>query len=686
MRQEKRKAGSIAEGTRPTRDWGLAGAAMAVFALAAVVRFVYLAQSGSFPTFGVPIVDAGTYDLLARNLISGKGQVDLFWQPLFYPLWLAAVYKLGGGILAVKILQMLLGSCTCVMVFLLGARFIGRKGGLLAGIIAAVYMPMVFLEGELLATGWECFWFVTLAYLSLVARQRRSGWLCLLLGICSILAVLTRANFVVVVIAWWGWLIWTWARERLGVRAVLLVACGMAGLATLALPIAAWNYKVQGRFSVLPHSGGINMYIGNNPDWERTVMVRPGTQWRELTELPLKEGIKDKAGANRWFYTKVRQYIAVHTGSFIKGLGLKAAQFVSSREIPRNVDIYLYRQWSGLLAAGVWKVGPFGFPFGVLLPLAAVGAWRWRSSIPWPVWMAAASYAASIIVVFVASRYRMPVLPVLCISAAGGAMAIAEMVRLKKWSSVALVALAMAAIGAGASVAGPFAQEKYDYRSEMYFELGNSLRDRGRSADAEKAYAQAIELRPEYADAHADLAGLLKDTGAPRQAIEHYEAAIRYGLHKSDAEAGLGEALVRENRLDEAMEHFRNAVALDADNGKAHNNLGNLLAMRGMPADAIPQFQEALRLKPGDARTLNNLANALAATGNYAEAEQTYRQSISAEPTSPGTHYNLAVCLQKEKKLADAAAELAETLRLDPGYAKARAALESLNRQLQPAR
>ncbi|HSV27146.1 MAG TPA: glycosyltransferase family 39 protein, partial [Sedimentisphaerales bacterium] len=493
--------------------------AFGVFTVAAVVRLIYLVQSSDAPTFNIPIVDAGTYDLLARNLLSGEGFTDLFWQPPFYPLWLAAIYRLGGDMLAAKVIQALIGSLTCVMVFFLGEKFLGRRAGVLAGLLAGFYMPVVFLEAELLATAWECFWFAALAAFSFRIREKKSLSLSLLAGACAALASLTRPNLIPVAIVWFLWLLWSWIKEKTGWKTAALAACCAAGFAMISLPAAFWSQRIYGRFSILPHSGGLNLYIGNNPNWEKTLMIRPGTEWRRLTELPLADGIQDKAGAEQWFYAKVRQYIAEDPAGFIKRLASKTTQFFLSREVPRNVDIYHHRQWSDLLSLGVWRVGGFGFPFGVLLPLIVLGAWYWRRSLPAVLWLATGVYAASVIVVFVAGRFRAPIVPILCIPASGGLLALVKMVRLREWGQAAVAVCVMAVIGVATSIAGPLPQERTDYASEMYFELGNSLRNRNRLAEAEGAYARAVEMRLDYADAHAALAALLKDRGAADEAV-----------------------------------------------------------------------------------------------------------------------------------------------------------------------
>jgi len=145
-----------------------------VFLLAVLVRAVYLYQSSDNPTFRAPVVDSLTYDQMARRVVEGEGITDnFFWQPLFYPLFVSMVYWLSNSsILCVKIVQAVLGAVTCVLAYRVGGKIFGRLAGILAGAITAVYMPLVFFEGELLAAGWAAFWSVATVLTLIKAAEK----------------------------------------------------------------------------------------------------------------------------------------------------------------------------------------------------------------------------------------------------------------------------------------------------------------------------------------------------------------------------------------------------------------------------------------------------------------------------------------------------------------------------------
>ncbi|HPC21990.1 MAG TPA: hypothetical protein PK920_05840, partial [Phycisphaerae bacterium] len=94
-----------------------------------MIRLIYLWQSAANPTFTTPVMDSYDYDDLARALLDGhQPHTPLLWQPVFYPLFLAGVYKVAGGsILAARILQVALGALTCALTYMLGVRVIGRR-------------------------------------------------------------------------------------------------------------------------------------------------------------------------------------------------------------------------------------------------------------------------------------------------------------------------------------------------------------------------------------------------------------------------------------------------------------------------------------------------------------------------------------------------------------------------------
>jgi tetratricopeptide (TPR) repeat protein len=78
----------------------------------------------------------------------------------------------------------------------------------------------------------------------------------------------------------------------------------------------------------------------------------------------------------------------------------------------------------------------------------------------------------------------------------------------------------------------------------------------------------------------------------------HYREALRLRPDFADAHANLGVLLARQRRLDEAAEHFAAALRLAPRNARTHANFGILLAEQGKLTESKAHYHEALRLDP----------------------------------------------------------------------------------------
>src|SRR5262249_44286598 len=151
--------------------------------------------------------------------------------------------------------------------------------------------------------------------------------------------------------------------------------------------------------------------------------------------------------------------------------------------------------------------------------------------------------------------------------------------------------------------------------------LGNALREQGKSAEAERCYREALRLRPAYAEAHNNLGNLFRDQRDIPAARACYEEAVR----------------------------------LRPDFTEARNNLGACLIEEGRSAEAVPHFREVLRQKPGYVAVLGNLGT-LCRDGYYRftdEETATVRALLAADNLSLEERsiltYALANVLDKQK-------------------------------------
>jgi len=197
-----------------------------------------------------------------------------------------------------------------------------------------------------------------------------------------------------------------------------------------------------------------------------------------------------------------------------------------------------------------------------------------------------ALYPLALILVFVAGRYRVAVVPVLVIAAAGGCLGLGRMVQQRRWGRLALAAVCMGGVMAAGALPGPFCEELPNYQAELYANIGTIHRNHNRLDEAEKVYEQALRLRPDYADVCMEL----------------------------------GTIQLLRGRAAEAAAYYRRALEMRPDNAKAYHNLGVVAWNQGQTDRAIELFRQTLRIHPYNVKTRYFLALALLKNGRLQEA------------------------------------------------------------------
>src|SRR5581483_4163535 len=211
--------------------------------------------------------DSRGYDEWARRIAGGDwiGR-DVFYQAPLYPYFLGVIYAVAGrSLLAVRVCQAIVGSCSCVLLAAAARRLFSPAAGLAAGLMLALYAPAIFFDGLLQKSVLDVF-FVCLA-LSLIARvtvrpvrptaqprHRALEWLALGLAIGGL--SLTRENALVFVAV-----LAAFALVQGRARAA---AAFIAGVAIVLAPVAVRNSAIGGGFYITTSQFGPNLYIGNH--------------------------------------------------------------------------------------------------------------------------------------------------------------------------------------------------------------------------------------------------------------------------------------------------------------------------------------------------------------------------------------------------------------------------------------
>jgi len=126
---------------------------LVVLVVALLVRVVLVLDARDALFWGAPVADERAYVDLARALLLGHPPAHGAWYVSpGYAYVLACIFRLGGGFVAAKLVNVLAGVLGSVFVARLGSRIAGPRAGLVAGCVWALYPAALLQELLLLKT------------------------------------------------------------------------------------------------------------------------------------------------------------------------------------------------------------------------------------------------------------------------------------------------------------------------------------------------------------------------------------------------------------------------------------------------------------------------------------------------------------------------------------------------------
>lgn len=447
--------------------------ALLVFILALAYRSFYLFEASGRPDFNLFYMDQEFNLEWAKSLASGKWHAPFdqlrdqayFRAPLYSHLLAGVIILFGEGTLIPRIFQIVLGSVSCALAYAVAARCYGQRIGMVTGLICALYWVFAYFDSEFLLPVLLVFLILLGLLLLFMAVERGSVFLAAIAGLMLGLFSITRPNilaFFPFVIVWGSIAVRDYGRGRATMFAALLA------IGCLLPPAAATlrNHVVADDFVVVASQGGVNFYIGNNPESNGMQAIVPGTRgtwWggfedtRAIAEDEAGRPLKPSEISNFW-YRQAFAYIADQPADWLRLLSVKTLALIGDAEPPNNEPYEARRNDFMSLRVPL----SFGVLFGlflVSLPFQIRSSQhkgnRGRRSerlgrrFVWLILMFVLVYAATFVAFFVNGRYRVPLVPFV---AMGAAFAIVTLInhlnagRLKRGVAMLVVSIILIAL------------------------------------------------------------------------------------------------------------------------------------------------------------------------------------------------------------------------------------------------
>ncbi|MCB9851417.1 MAG: glycosyltransferase family 39 protein [Phycisphaerales bacterium] len=569
----------------PMRVWPWA----LIFIVALMLRFGYVNQIRSVPFFDSPVGDAAAYDAWAHAIVDGDWASReythglTFYQAPAYPYFLAGVYAAFGDAPAtIRQVQALLGAVSCLLLGFAAARFIGRRVGIVAAALLALYAPAIFFDGLIQKTTLATFWMTLLLWLMSCQLRRPALWRFVVAGVVLGLFGLTRENALVLVAAL---LIWIWADFRgAGYLAKRNWSASVIfGLLLVFYPVAVRNYFVADEWAISTSQAGPNFYIGNHAGATgRYTPLALGHETPEFERSDAKRLAEDATGkqlsdleVSRYWLSQAWVYIRSAPAEWARLVGTKFLLAINRYEINDTEGYNVYRMYSWMLGGLIAPV----MHFGVIAPLAAVGFvltlrhWR-RVGV---LYLMALLLIIAIVAFYVFARYRFPLVPIAIIFAAAGIVGLYECVLERRVG--AIVAAVIVGIAA-AVVANIRVSPEQRLDAMSLANVGTVVAQRGNLDAAMQLFEQAVITSPESPEPYYNIGMVYRLKGQTRGAIEYFMEAKKRAPGLAEVDFQIAQCLEADGNTDAALRFYQAALTNNPNDTEAADGIQRLMGNR----------------------------------------------------------------------------------------------------------
>jgi len=712
-----------------------------ILAIAFLLRVIYYFYISNQAGFSHLILDPQFNDYWAHKILysgnfpSPTGEDPMiektpYGRPPGYPFLLAFIYFLfGDNYYSPRVIQFFVGILNVYLIFFFASKiFHDKKIGLISALFMAILWEPIYFEGEINYPVWALTLTITLVGISLLYLQREKTKWAFFMGLLLGLFALFRPNALLLFPIY---LILIFIKVRTsGLKKIAAhFALFVIPLLIVIVPVFIRNYLVSHEFFLISCFGGVNTYIGNNPKSTGDSPNIPDIinlcgvdNWDCFNYRLLVKGLGIKqegrpysfSEASHFFYQKACNFWIHEPISAIK-LTIRKFLLFWGPPIVSDGKVICYDRDSSIL-----RILP-GFPiilglslFSFILVISKrknISSELKLSVLFLFIWCF--TYSFSVIPFFVSERYRVPIIPPLCMMGGIGFSVYVNHFEkqnaLQKFKMAIICLLCFVVIYLIPVRYNPekarwfYHQAIVSYKSqkvndaiynakrsietdpkyyEAYTLLGIISLEQKELKESENYYLKSLSINPDYAMATNNLGYVMELQGQLDLSEKYYKKACELSPVYSLAWINLGRIyLYHLENFEQAKNCFLKSTELEPNSWAAWFHLGNVFVQTQKYDLAEQSFQKSLSLNPENPYILNNLGFLFIQKQQYPEAINYLKKSLEIEPDFVDAMFNMANALKATGKIEEAKVWYKKVLEKNPDFEEAKNEINQLNIQ-----
>ncbi len=604
--------------------------------LSLLLSFVHIFYLQTNPTYDLPIIDSLEYVKQAEYILTPSIKPRPFLHSPFYSWFLAGIFFYFGKSLAlIRVMQAILNSISCILIYKLGRRCFSPSVGYYAAIGYALYAPLIYFGTEIINVPFVLFFTLFSLFLLIHSVDEMCWRWWLAAGLFAGLNLLTRADTLVFYLV--AAALITWKKPKAFWRSTGFVIFMLIPL----LLIGMHSFFTFGRFQAFPANSGIVFFQGNNPDYMDTIGIRPGVAYQNLIEKPNRDGVaptRDDYSFNHYFYGKSFGFMIHQPVQYMQCLVYKIRTLIGGYELPETYDLYSFCKYSPVLKLLLFYWNGFGFPFSILFSLSIMGiiiSLR-RSGSQRLLMLFLACMLLPLLGFWNSTRYRMAIIPILLLYSGVSIVWIRQQIQRREIRKIGFFVLIFCVLLMVASLPYPHFSKDHNFEAEMYISAGLSSLSKRNTKEGIGLLQKGVMLEPDNFYYRGQLAHAFQKKGLFQQALQEYQKALQLNPKDITLHNNIGTLYDQLKKEEMAFHHYRKAVSLNPNFSISRHNLGALYCKRKQ----------------------------------YEQASEHLKAAVIFGPEQAYSHYLLGISMIKLGLKAEGLKEIAEAIRLDPSLKK----------------